>query len=71
MLWFQDFRVGQEKEPCIEFIQENLIESSVQDCLPYILLVHCLCSTTLACPKWLCICLKVNICCICYMILLY
>ena len=25
--------VGQEKEPCIGFTQENLIESSVQDCL--------------------------------------
>jgi len=30
-------RVGQEKEPCIEFTQENSIENSVQDCLPYIL----------------------------------
>ena len=29
MLWFQDLRVGQEKEPCIGFTQENLIENSI------------------------------------------
>ena len=33
MLQIKDLRVGQWKEPCIEFTQENLIESSVQDCL--------------------------------------
>ena len=31
--------------------QENLIENSVQDCLPYILKAHSLYSTTLAYPK--------------------
>ena len=36
MLQIKDLRVGQWKEPCIEFTQENLIENSVQDCLPYI-----------------------------------
>jgi len=29
MLWSQDLRVGQEKEPCMGFTQENLIEDSV------------------------------------------
>ena len=48
MLQFQDLRVDQEKKPCIGFTQENSIENSVQDCLPYILLVHGSCSTTLA-----------------------
>ena len=31
--------------------QENLIENSVQDCLPYILKPNSLCSTTLAYSK--------------------
>ena len=31
--------------------QENSIENSVQDSLPYILITHGLCSTTLAYPK--------------------
>jgi len=43
MLQTQNLRVDQEKEPCIEFTQENLIESSVQDCLPYIPKPHGLC----------------------------
>ena len=43
MLWPQDLRVGQEKEPCIGFIQENLIKNSIQDSLPYILNPHGLC----------------------------
>ena len=38
----QDLRVGQEKKPCIGFIQENSIESSIQDSLPYILNLHSL-----------------------------
>jgi len=42
MLQSQDLRVGQEKEPYIGFTQENLIENSVQDCLPYILKSHSL-----------------------------
>jgi len=29
LLWSQDLRVSQEKEPCIGFTQENLIENSV------------------------------------------
>ena len=36
VLWSQDLKVGQEKEPCIEFTQENSIESSIQTSLPYI-----------------------------------
>ena len=40
LLQSQDPRVGQEKEPCIGFIQENSIENSIQDCLPYILKLH-------------------------------
>ena len=62
MLQSQNLRVDQEKEPCIRFTQENLIENSVQDYLPYILLVHGPCSITLAYPKWLCVCLKINMC---------
>ena len=40
MLQSQNLRVDQEKEPCIGFTQENLIENSVQDCLSYILLCY-------------------------------
>jgi len=36
-------RVDQKKESCIGFTQENLIKSSVQDCLPYIPRTHGLC----------------------------
>ena len=36
MLQTQDLRVDQEKEPCIGLIQENSIENSVQDGLPFI-----------------------------------
>jgi len=36
MLRIKDLRVGQWKEPCIGLTQENSIENSVQDCLPYI-----------------------------------
>jgi len=42
--------VGQEKEPCIGFTQENSIENSVQDCLPYILKPHGLCYSTSSLP---------------------
>jgi len=38
LLQTQDLRVGQKKEPCIGFIQENSIENSIQDCLLYILI---------------------------------
>ena len=37
MLQTQVFRVKQANEPCIGLIQENSIENSVYDCLPYIL----------------------------------
>jgi len=43
MLQTQDLRVDQEKEPCIGLTQENSIENSVQDSLPYILKPHSLC----------------------------
>ena len=36
ILQLQELRVVQVKEPCIEFIQENSIENSGQDSLPYI-----------------------------------
>ena len=51
VLWLQDLRVNQVKEPCIGLTQENSIKNSVQDCLSYILIVHGTCSTTLAYPK--------------------
>ena len=51
MLQLKDLRVSQKEESCIVLTQENSIENSVQDCLPYILIVHGLCSTTLAYPK--------------------
>ena len=40
VLQSQDLRVGQEKKPYIGFTQENSIENSVQNCLPYILKPH-------------------------------
>jgi len=40
-----------EENLVLGLTQENLIENSVQDCLPYILKVHGLYSTTLAYPK--------------------
>ena len=40
MLQTQALRVGQVKEPCIGLTQENLIENSVQDSLPYIPWTH-------------------------------
>ena len=44
MLQLKDLRDGQEEKPCIGFTQENSIENSVQDCLPYILKPHGLCN---------------------------
>jgi len=61
MLQFNGLRVDQRKESCIRVTQENSIENSVQDGLPYILITHGLCSTTLAYPKWPCVSLKANI----------
>jgi len=43
MLQLKDLRVGQWEEPCIGLTQENSIESSVQDSLPYIPWTHDLC----------------------------
>jgi len=47
----QNLRVDQKKEPYIEFTQENSIESSVLDCLSYVLNSHDYTTTTLAYPK--------------------
>ena len=43
MLQTQVLRVGQVNESCIRLTQENLIENSIQDCLPYILKPYGLC----------------------------
>ena len=51
MLQSQDLRVDQVKEPCIGLTQENSIENSVQDCLPYILILNGPCELFLAYPK--------------------
>ena len=51
LLQIKDLRVGQVKEPCIGLTQENSIENSVQDCLPYILIPNGLCKLFLAYPK--------------------
>jgi len=40
MLQLKDLRVGQQEEPCIGLTQENSIENSVQDSLPYISWTH-------------------------------
>ena len=50
---------------CIEFIQENSIENSVQDCVPYILKLMVNATLLLAYPKQPCVCLKINMCLIC------
>jgi len=42
MLQTQDLRIGQANKPYIGLTQENSIENSVQDCLPYILNYHSL-----------------------------
>ena len=51
MLQIKDLRGGQWKEPYIRLTQENLIENSIQDCLPYILIPNGLCKLFLAYPK--------------------
>ena len=43
MLQTQVLRVEQVDKSYIGLIQENSIENSVQDCLPYILELHSLC----------------------------
>jgi len=62
LLQSQDLRVSQVKKPYIGLTQENSIENSVQDCLPYIQIFNGLCELFLAYPKQPCVCLKVNIC---------
>ena len=51
LLRSQELRVVQVKEPCIEFTQENSIENSIQDGLPYILIPNGLCKLLLAYSK--------------------
>ena len=59
--------MGQKKESCIGITQENSIESSLQDSLPYIP-IHMVCASYCASyPKWPCIRHKVNMwytCCV-------
>ena len=51
MLQTQALRVGQVKEPCIGLTQENSIENSVQNGLPYIQIPNGLCKLFLTYPK--------------------
>jgi len=51
VLQTQDLRVNQEKKPYIGLIQENLIENSIQDCLPYIQIPNGPCKLFLAYSK--------------------
>jgi len=51
LLQTQVLRVGQVKEPCIGLTQENSIENSVQDGLPYIQIPNGLCKLFLTYPK--------------------
>ena len=62
MLQTQALRVRQVKESYIGLTQENSIENSVQDSLPYIQIPNGLCKLFLAYPKQPCICLKINMC---------
>ena len=43
MLQTQVLSIGQVDKPCIKLTQENSIENSIQDSLPYILKPHGLC----------------------------
>ena len=67
LLQLKDLSVGQWEEPCIGFTQENLIENSVQNCLPYIQIPNGPCELFLTYPKQPCVCLKVNMCFTCCM----
>ena len=51
VLQLRNFSVGLEEESCIGFTQENLIENSVQDSLPYIQIPNGLCELFLTYPK--------------------
>jgi len=67
----KNLELFKRKNLILGLIQENLIENSIQDHLPYIPKTNGPCSTTLAYPKWLCVYLKVNMCYIYYMILFF
>jgi len=56
-----------KKNLVLGLTQENLIENSVQNCLPYIQIPNGLCELFLAYPKWPCVHLKVNMCITCCM----
>ena len=60
LLQTQDLRVNQEKELCIGFTQENSIENSVQDCLPYIPFYMVCAGYCVPYSKLPCVSLKVN-----------
>ena len=60
VLQLRNLSVGLGEEPCSRLIQENSIENSVQDGLPYIQIPNGLCELFLTYPKQPCICLKVN-----------
>ena len=51
MLQLRNLSVGLEEESCIGFTQENSIENSVQDSLPYIQIPNGLCELFLTYPK--------------------
>jgi len=51
LLQTQALRVGQVKEFCIGLTQENSIENSIQDGLPYIQIPNGLCELFLTYPK--------------------
>ena len=55
LLQLRNLSVGLREEPCIGFTQENSIENSVQDCLPYIHIPNGPCELFLAYPKWPCV----------------
>ena len=67
VLQLRNLSVGLGEEPCIGFTQENSIENSVQDCLPYIQIPNGLCELFLTYPKRPYVCLKVNMCFPCCM----
>ena len=70
MLQLQDLRVGQVKEPCIGFTQENSIESSLQSHLPYISILMVYAHYCAAYPKQPYVRNEINIYCTYYIILL-
>ena len=67
ILQLRNLSISLEEEPCIGFTQENSIENSVQDGLPYIQIPNGLYKLFLTYPKRLCVCLKVNMCFTCCM----